>query len=148
MATQASSISLHMFLELEWYDKPFRELDDPEKSIRVDMVKGEAAGKLDAMYSLFPPEGVGRPLAYFTFCAPSANFSKIPIAIRRFENGSDPGADSLALGTIDSDFLKERGIQFPHGHHLDVAGVRYNLRRREGYMFFRKEMWEKLIRAW
>lgn len=148
MATQAPSNSLFMFLEWDWYEQPFRELNDPEKSIRVDLAKGEAAGKLDAMYSLFPPEGVGRPLAHFTWCAPSSKFIKVPIAIRRFENGSDAGADSLALGTIDSDYLKERGIHIPVHLHLNVAGVRYNLRRREGHMFFRKEMYDQLVRAW
>jgi hypothetical protein len=134
----------------ESIEQAFQSLADPEKSVAAELEKGQAAGKLNVIYSLFPPEGVDRPLAYFTFVETAASFPhekrgiSVPLMIRRFENGSDSGADSVLLGMIDARYLRRRGIACSSEQRWAV--VRYNLSRREGHIFLSKEVHARLTR--
>lgn len=147
MATQNTNLRLGMFLEWDGYERPFRELDNPEKSVCVHLVVGKAAGPLDIFYSLFPPPGISRrPLVQYTFSVLETGAAiPVTLAVRRFENGADLREDSLVLGTLDMEYLRLIGIRLPE-HQLNLVGVRYNLRQRQGHMFLRREMYNELVR--
>ncbi|HEY0010886.1 MAG TPA: hypothetical protein VGB97_03175 [Candidatus Paceibacterota bacterium] len=123
-------------------ERAYRDLQDPEKSIRVELETGQGAGKLDVIYSLFPPDQT-EPLALYSFKKSIACIIHVPLRVRRFERGSELGSGSEVLGLYDQQLLWKRGIRCPLEKCWVV--VRYNLRRREGHLYLSKELHEQLI---
>ncbi|HUX35954.1 MAG TPA: hypothetical protein VMV71_02885 [Candidatus Paceibacterota bacterium] len=119
------------------------DLSDPEETVQKHLLKGQVAGKLSLIYSLFPPEGFvhNDVPARFTFTLEDGVVFELQLMVG-FVNQSFGGED-LVFGFLrhsqwDTIFGKtEMRIRASSRW----VAVKYSITRREGCIFLSKELY-------
>jgi hypothetical protein len=122
------------------------DLIDPEKSVCLPLEIGRAAGKLDLIHQMYPPEGVHRSQipARYTFILDGYGGSAFPIKVTEelklmvslVDTGD--GGDGLIFGYIVREHWKE--IESPYR----FVAVKYNPVSRKGFVYLYKEAYNVL----
>jgi hypothetical protein len=122
-------------------------LSDLEKSVCRLLVEGEAAGKLELIHQLFPPQG---PLgihdieipACFTIRISNDVTLRLNLIISLVDVG-DSGRETLVFGSIESD--QRRHISQVVGASFVPdsrwVAVKYNPVTRKGSVYMHKDAW-------
>lgn len=117
------------------------DLADTEKSVRLRLMKGKAAGKLDLIHQLYPPKGIHRYQipARYTFVLDEYVTNRFPIRVTQelllmvsLVDTCD-GGDGLIFGYIAHDYWMD--IESPYR----FVAVKYNPVNREGFVHLYKE---------
>lgn len=117
------------------------DFSDPRKTVRRPLVKGQAAGKMDLIYQLYPPREVHRNSipAEYAFVLEDWVTHKIALMVSMVDT-ADQG-EGLVFGFIAHDHWQK----ISRGYELEVDGqhhfvvVKYNPVIREGDIYLYKE---------